>query len=135
MATSTHTAAAPTAGNSENKPITTPHSTGAWMPSTQKMNPPRAPCTMATSKVPLNMAGDDGEFGEDLALLVGGERDRILDAPGQRRPVAQKEEQEIEHDEQADDKVCRALADAERLRRDDLAALNQGSRKARLDCA
>src|SRR5262245_31386816 len=71
-------------------------------------------------------ASNDGELGEELALLLGGERYRILDAPRQRRTVTQEKEQEIEHEEQADDEVCRALADTERLRGNNLAALNQG---------
>ena len=106
------------------------------MPSTQKMNSAESALHDGHKQGALEHgAGDDGEFGEDLALLVGGERDRIFDAPGQRRPVAQKEEQQIEHDEQANDEVRRALADAKRLRGDGLAALDQGGRQARLYCA
>ncbi len=56
MATGTQTMAAPTAGSKEQRAITTAHNTGALIPKNQKISPPRAPCTAATSRLPLNVA-------------------------------------------------------------------------------
>lgn len=48
--------AAPTAGSNEQSAITTAHNTGALIPKNQKISPPRAPCTAATSRLPLKVA-------------------------------------------------------------------------------
>ena len=48
--------AAPTAGSKEQRAITTAHNTGALIPKNQKISPPRAPCTAATSRLPLKVA-------------------------------------------------------------------------------
>src|SRR4029078_2627110 len=48
--------AAPTAGSNEQSAITTAHNTRALIPKNQKISPPRAPCTAATSRLPLKVA-------------------------------------------------------------------------------
>ena len=80
-------------------------------------------------------AHDDGEFLEQRALLLGPERERILDALRDLGAVAKEEEQEIEHDEQADDEVRRALADEDGLRGEELAALFEERDQPALDVA
>ncbi|MNY59007.1 hypothetical protein D3C86_1954080 [compost metagenome] len=47
---------APTAGSSDRKAMTTAHSTGPWMSSSQKISPPSAPWDMATTRLPLMVA-------------------------------------------------------------------------------
>ena len=46
----------PTAGSSDRKAISVPQSTGAWTPRNQKISPPSATCSMATTTLPLTVA-------------------------------------------------------------------------------
>ena len=55
-ATGPQTSAAPTAGSSDRKAITTAHSSGAWIPSIQNASPPMAPWAAATRKLPFTVA-------------------------------------------------------------------------------
>ena len=70
-------------------------------------------------------ADDGGELPEQVTLLFWRQRDRILDAFGERATVPQQKEQQVQHDEQTEHEVSRALPDTESLSGEELAALLQ----------
>ena len=53
-------------------------------------------------------------------LVRVAERHGALDAQAQLRPVAQQEEQQVQHDAEADHELERVLADAQRLGREEM---------------
>ena len=55
-------------------------------------------------------------------FCFGRKRDRVLNAFEQLAALPQQKEEQVEHDEQAEDEIGRALANAERLRGNELAA-------------
>jgi hypothetical protein len=70
-------------------------------------------------------ANHQGEVLAERALMLGAQRHRRADTPHQVVPVAQQEEQEIEHDEEADHDVECALPDTQGLRGNELTAAQQ----------
>ena len=104
------------------------------MPRNQKIRPPSAPCSTATTILPLTVARMTVvNLLKMIALDVGLHRNRLPDAPGQGGAVAQEEKQQVQHDEKADEKIKGVLPDAQGLRGNELAALGQAFRHARLD--
>ena len=70
-----------------------------------------------------------GELGNEAALVVGLERNRLDDARDQAAAVAQQEKQQIHHHAEADDELERVLPDVDRLRRHELAGLRGTGRQ------
>ncbi|MCY1216429.1 hypothetical protein D9M72_283020 [compost metagenome] len=56
MATGPQISAAPTAGSSDRKAISTAHSSAPCTPRNQKASPPMVPCAMATATLPFTVA-------------------------------------------------------------------------------
>ena len=69
-------------------------------------------------------ADDGGKLAEDGTLVLGAERNGVLDGPKQLIPVAQQEEEQIQHDEKSDDELECRLADIDGLGGKELAALS-----------
>ena len=102
----------------------TPQSSALGMSSTQKISPPRAPCSAATTTLPFTVARTTR-----VNLIC---KRRLWLSPGHRRAdatddvqaVPQEEEQQVEHEEEADHHLEGVLADGERLGGDELTALH-----------
>jgi hypothetical protein len=66
-------------------------------------------------------ADDGGKLAENGTLVFGAERNGVLDGPKQLFPVAQQEEEQIQHDEKSDDDLECSLADIDGLSSKELA--------------
>ncbi len=136
MAAGSQTKAVPTAGTMLSSAITVPQSTGAPTPSIANAMPPMAPCAAPTTNVPLIVARDTSrESVEQIALALVAERQRAHQAVEQLLPVAQEEEQQIQHQEEEHEHANGVLADRERARCDELADIDCGARELRLEAA
>ncbi|MPL67347.1 hypothetical protein SDC9_13038 [bioreactor metagenome] len=75
------------------------------------------------------------EFLDQLAGVMVAERAGAADRDGQRGPVAEQEEQQIEHHAETDEKLCRPLGDGEGAGGDGLADVFEKAGDARLHVA